>query len=425
MAKRKTREEDVTDSQDQDDHDHKSPATDNDNEGQSSHDHKSPTTTKDNESQTLPPLSHATQSREKKRAKGDASKGEAIDRLKTTHLSKKPLMSLNVGKARRSRVRKSGDTEYCGIPSERIRTPEPAARSTGDYFCIICRSRFTRAEGVNYHFGSCVRRFGNPYGNRWNDHPSCAPKGTRTNDVATGPSNSAAYLDLEEGEQGVEQEAEAAVPIRYDPTTLASDFLRAIGEHPTLPALNAHMEGIKLVSEPSARGSLLLRFQFQKPSTEGQGNDEAENVGVEQEATAAKRKAFREKREVERKARIEAEEESNPMTPRQSSRPSLSQDPSGNGPLSQNPRASQPGVLPSEWMMRRTNAGLVHYVHQHTQIITLDDPRLTTQPRAIARHGGLPSGWTISLMDTANGPRVYFVDHNTRRNTWDDPRGPS
>lgn len=223
----------------------------------------------------------------------------------------------------------------------------------------------------------------------------------------------------------MEQEAEAAVPIRYDPTTLASDFLRAIGEHPTLPALNAHMEGIRLVSEPSARGSLLLRFQFQKPSTEGQGNDEAENVGAEQEATAAKRKAFREKREVERKARIEAEEESNPMTPRQSSQPSLSQDPSGNGNLSQNPRASQPGVLPSEWEMRRTNAGLVHYVHQHTQIITLDDPRLTTQPRPIARHGGLPSGWGISLMDTANGPRVYFVDHNNRRNTWVDPRGPS
>jgi E3 ubiquitin-protein ligase NEDD4 len=36
--------------------------------------------------------------------------------------------------------------------------------------------------------------------------------------------------------------------------------------------------------------------------------------------------------------------------------------------------------------------------------------------------GPLPSGWEMRL--TSNG-RVYFVDHNTRTTSWDDPRLPS
>ncbi|KAI7402356.1 putative E3 ubiquitin-protein ligase, partial [Hortaea werneckii] len=36
--------------------------------------------------------------------------------------------------------------------------------------------------------------------------------------------------------------------------------------------------------------------------------------------------------------------------------------------------------------------------------------------------GPLPSGWEMRLTNTA---RVYFVDHNTKTTTWDDPRLPS
>jgi len=36
--------------------------------------------------------------------------------------------------------------------------------------------------------------------------------------------------------------------------------------------------------------------------------------------------------------------------------------------------------------------------------------------------GPLPSGWEIRFTPTA---RVYFVDHNTKTTTWDDPRMPS
>ena len=52
-----------------------------------------------------------------------------------------------------------------------------------------------------------------------------------------------AYIDLEG-----EEEAEAAEPMspparRYDPMTIASDFLRVVGQHPYLPPLSSHLEG--------------------------------------------------------------------------------------------------------------------------------------------------------------------------------------
>jgi E3 ubiquitin-protein ligase NEDD4 len=36
--------------------------------------------------------------------------------------------------------------------------------------------------------------------------------------------------------------------------------------------------------------------------------------------------------------------------------------------------------------------------------------------------GPLPAGWEMRLTSNA---RVYFVDHNTKTTTWDDPRLPS
>jgi E3 ubiquitin-protein ligase NEDD4 len=44
------------------------------------------------------------------------------------------------------------------------------------------------------------------------------------------------------------------------------------------------------------------------------------------------------------------------------------------------------------------------------------------RPQTIPQLGPLPSGWEMRL--TATG-RVYFVDHNTKTATWDDPRLPS
>ncbi len=44
------------------------------------------------------------------------------------------------------------------------------------------------------------------------------------------------------------------------------------------------------------------------------------------------------------------------------------------------------------------------------------------QQQTAATLGPLPAGWEMRI--TANG-RFYFVDHNAKITTWDDPRLPS
>lgn len=68
-----------------------------------------------------------------------------------------------------------GPTKYCGVVTQSIKDPKVADRGKGEFICVICGSRFTRVSGVNYHFISCVEKFGNPRGNRWWDDPSCEP----------------------------------------------------------------------------------------------------------------------------------------------------------------------------------------------------------------------------------------------------------
>ncbi|KAF9264871.1 HECT-domain-containing protein [Marasmius fiardii PR-910] len=94
------------------------------------------------------------------------------------------------------------------------------------------------------------------------------------------------------------------------------------------------------------------------------------------------------------------------------------------------------GSLPHGWEERFTLEGRPYYVDHNTRTTTWVDPRRqaiirvmspngqgsTLQPQAISQLGPLPSGWEMRLTSTA---RVYFVDHNTKTTTWDDPRLPS
>ncbi|GJJ12023.1 hypothetical protein Clacol_006263 [Clathrus columnatus] len=93
-------------------------------------------------------------------------------------------------------------------------------------------------------------------------------------------------------------------------------------------------------------------------------------------------------------------------------------------------------VLPAGWEERYTPEGRPYYVDHNTRTTTWVDPRrstivrvmgpngnnVTVQPQTISQLGPLPSGWEMRLTSTA---RVYFVDHNTKTTTWDDPRLPS
>jgi len=85
--------------------------------------------------------------------------------------------------------------------------------------------------------------------------------------------------------------------------------------------------------------------------------------------------------------------------------------------------------LPLGWEERRTPQGRPYFVDHHTRTTTWTDPRRATQhpPTAVSgpatnpNLGPLPSGWEMRLTSTG---RVYFVDHNTRTTSWDDPRLP-
>ena len=96
------------------------------------------------------------------------------------------------------------------------------------------------------------------------------------------------------------------------------------------------------------------------------------------------------------------------------------------------------GELPAGWEQRHTPERRPYFVDHNTRTTTWVDPRrqqfirmygqntngnnTTIQTQPVSQLGALPSGWEMRLTNTA---RVYFVDHNTKTTTWDDPRLPS
>ncbi|KAI1980829.1 hypothetical protein LOZ55_001086 [Ophidiomyces ophidiicola] len=96
------------------------------------------------------------------------------------------------------------------------------------------------------------------------------------------------------------------------------------------------------------------------------------------------------------------------------------------------------GELPAGWEQRYTPEGRSYFVDHNTRTTTWVDPRrqqyirmygpgangnnTTISSQPLSQLGPLPSGWEMRLTNTA---RVYFVDHNTKTTTWDDPRLPS
>ncbi|KAI0064968.1 HECT-domain-containing protein [Artomyces pyxidatus] len=99
-------------------------------------------------------------------------------------------------------------------------------------------------------------------------------------------------------------------------------------------------------------------------------------------------------------------------------------------PNTTNPDGTYADVpLPMGWEERRTPNGRSYFVDHHTRTTTWNDPRrgaVGPVPAAAvatrAALGPLPSGWEMRMTSTQ---RVYFVDHNTRTTSWDDPRLPS
>ncbi|KAF9919353.1 hypothetical protein FBU30_011073, partial [Linnemannia zychae] len=111
---------------------------------------------------------------------------------------------------------------------------------------------------------------------------------------------------------------------------------------------------------------------------------------------------------------------------------------SGVTPISLNSTTAGSGPLPAGWEQRLTPEGRPYYVDHNTRSTTWVDPRrqqyvrmadprnssnqVAVHQQPVSQLGALPSGWEMRLTNTA---RVYFVDHNTKTTTWDDPRLPS
>ncbi|KAI9773936.1 MAG: hypothetical protein M1840_006162 [Geoglossum simile] len=104
--------------------------------------------------------------------------------------------------------------------------------------------------------------------------------------------------------------------------------------------------------------------------------------------------------------------------------------------MASGPTTAGTGELPAGWEQRHTPEGRPYFVDHNTRTTTWVDPRrqqyirmygqntnnTTIQQQPVSQLGPLPSGWEMRLTNTA---RVYFVDHNTKTTTWDDPRLPS
>eukprot|EP01119_Soliformovum_irregulare_P013375 TRINITY_DN3546_c0_g1_i3.p1 TRINITY_DN3546_c0_g1~~TRINITY_DN3546_c0_g1_i3.p1 ORF type:complete len:594 (-),score=150.30 TRINITY_DN3546_c0_g1_i3:531-2312(-) len=80
--------------------------------------------------------------------------------------------------------------------------------------------------------------------------------------------------------------------------------------------------------------------------------------------------------------------------------------------------------LPTGWEMRHDPAGRAYFIDHTTKKSTYEDPRsqapiAPTPQTAAAAPMGLPAGWEMKV--DASG-RPYYVDHLNRKTTYDDPR---
>lgn len=77
------------------------------------------------------------------------------------------------------------------------------------------------------------------------------------------------------------------------------------------------------------------------------------------------------------------------------------------------PRTSPPSPLPAGYEIRITNSGREYFVDHNTKKTTYVDPRRGPPD------SDLPCGWEVRVADSG---RLYFLNHVARSTTWVDPR---
>ena len=98
-----------------------------------------------------------------------------------------------------------------------------------------------------------------------------------------------------------------------------------------------------------------------------------------------------------------------------------------NDPPPHLPEASKQALdqrpLPQGWEKSRTKRGRQYYIDHNTRTTTFEDPRTldhyVVPDGRTKRNHPLPPRWEMRY---ARSGRLYFIDHNTRTTTWHDPR---
>lgn len=188
-------------------------------------------------------------------------------------------------------------TRVCGVYSGERAPPEKTKTRSGRYHCPRCDIRFTRARGVRRHFVGCITRYGNPNCLKWTDHPSLqgtikyhARKGHPCQEdafvppaadacrheqksrklstdaplqsVVSEPLSSVAQKDRGSTEpvckpsgrdvllqrdivRPIHKRRDALRRSKYNSETIARDVLLALGSHPDMDPLNAHLDMLR------------------------------------------------------------------------------------------------------------------------------------------------------------------------------------
>ncbi|XP_061599780.1 E3 ubiquitin-protein ligase NEDD4-like isoform X1 [Cololabis saira] len=84
------------------------------------------------------------------------------------------------------------------------------------------------------------------------------------------------------------------------------------------------------------------------------------------------------------------------------------------------------GSLPTGWEVRSAPNGRPFFINHNTKTTTWEDPRLKIPVQMRRRHsldpsdlGALPPGWEERIHSDG---RIFYIDHNTKTTQWDDPR---
>uniref|UniRef100_A0A670KJC2 HECT-type E3 ubiquitin transferase n=1 Tax=Podarcis muralis TaxID=64176 RepID=A0A670KJC2_PODMU len=112
--------------------------------------------------------------------------------------------------------------------------------------------------------------------------------------------------------------------------------------------------------------------------------------------------------------------------PHSSTRQPLASDDSPQQPSFQKPPEADLGLLPKGWEVRNAPNGRPFFIDHNTKTTTWDDPRLRI-PAQVRRRTSLdpadlsplPPGWEERIHTDG---RTFYINHNTKKTQWEDPR---